>query len=272
MPLKGNLKDISITQVLNLVHVAQKTGTLTVERQNEKAYTAFLGGKLAFAQYGQEDSSLPAILYRAKKITASQYRVIQEKARSVSDKELGLLMVNANYISQQDILASLQMHCIAVINRLFTWAEGIFQFENDILPPDGKIPVRVNLENIIIEGTRRMKELEQLQDEIPSLDIALKFANRPGTNIKDKKLNVDEWKVISYISPRNSIKQIAAATKLSDLEIRRVVYTLLQAGLVELIRPEGAAIPVPIRPAIPNATHEEQTGLIHRLINRIRSI
>jgi len=272
MPLKGNLRDISITQVLNLVHVAQKTGTLVLERPTEKAYASFMGGKLAFAQYGQEDGGLPAVLYRAKKITASQYRVIQEKARNVNDKELGLLMVNANYISQQDILASLQAHCINVINKLFNWGDGLFRFENDLLPPDGKIAVRVNLENIIIEGTRRMKELEQLKDEIPSLDIAMKFANRPGTNIKDKKLNVDEWRVISYISPRNTIKQIANTTKMNDVQIRRIVFTLLQAGLVELIRPEGAPLPVQVRPPIPNATHEEQKGLINRLINRIRSI
>ncbi len=42
------------------------------------------------------------------------------------------------------------------------------------------------------------------------------------------------------INPRNTIQQIASATKMNDLEIRRIVYSLLQAGLVETIRIEGA--------------------------------
>ena len=31
MPLRGNLRDFSTTQLLNLVNLAKKTGTLTIE-------------------------------------------------------------------------------------------------------------------------------------------------------------------------------------------------------------------------------------------------
>ena len=45
--------------------------------------------------------------------------------------------------------------------------------------------------------------------------------------------------MVRYINPKNTIRQIARATKMSDLEIRKIVYGLLQAGLVELVRKEG---------------------------------
>jgi len=99
--------------------------------------------------------------------------------------------------------------------------------------------VRISLENLIIEGTRRMRELEQLQDEIPSLDMALKFIERPGTNLRNVNLSVEEWKVVSFINPKNTMRQIARAAKLNDLQMRRIVYSLLQAGLVEVIRPKA---------------------------------
>jgi hypothetical protein len=60
---------------------------------------------------------------------------------------------------------------------------------------------------------------------------------------------------------------------MNDLEIRRIVYSLLQAGLVEMVRQEGA--PVPPRAQItglPTADTDEQKSLVNRLINRIRSI
>jgi hypothetical protein len=184
-----------------------------------------------------------------------------------------LLLINANYISQQDILASLQTHFVAVVNRLFTWVEGLFRFENDLLPPEDKITVRINLENLIIEGSRKLREWEQLQDEIPSLDMALKFTERPGANIRNVNLSVDEWKVVSYINPRNTIRQIAKTTNKNDLEIRRIVYALLQAGLVEMIRPVGQTIPSPAgRFPLPAANKDEQKSLINRIISRIRTI
>jgi hypothetical protein len=274
MALKGNLRDFTITQLLNLINLAHKTGTLVVERPGEAAWVSFRDGKLAYAQMAREDDSLAGVLLQANKLTPSQHRVIKERAGNMSDKELGLLLINANYISQHDILASLQNHFVNVVNRLFTWVEGFFRFENEIIPPDGKITVRIGLENLIIEGSRRMRELEQLQDEIPSLDMALKFVDRPGANLRSLNLSMQEWKVVSYINPKNSIRQIARTTHLNDLEIRKIVYGLLQAGLVELIRPQGTQ-PLPLstaRQAAPQAKKDEQKSLINRIIQRIRSL
>jgi hypothetical protein len=276
MALKGNLRDFTITQLLNLINLARKVGTLIVDGPSETISVCFREGKLAYAQMGHEDNSLVTVLFKANKLSAAQHRALKERAGAMSDKELGLLLINANYISQQDIISSLQTHFINIVNQLFTWVEGSFRFENDVQPPDDKITVRVSLENIIIEGSRRLREWEQLQDEIPNLDMALKFAERPGTNIRNFNLSVEEWRVVSFINPKNSIRQIGRATKMSDLEIRRIIYALLQAGLVELIRPDNMPPPKPTTAAgrmpAQQVNTEEQKSLINRLINRIRSI
>jgi predicted DNA-binding transcriptional regulator len=275
MALKGNLRDFTISQLFNLINLARKTGTLIVESSNEKVTVSFREGKLAYARTGQEDNSLAAILYRAKKLSAAQYRTLKARTENLSDKELGLLLVNANYIDQQSILTSLQSHFVSIVSRLFTWVEGFFRFENDLLPPEDKITVRISLENIIIEGSRRLKELEQLQEEIPDLEMALKFADRPGANIRNFSLSVEEWRVVSYINPKNTIRQIARTVKMSDLEVRRIVYGLLQAGLVEVIRPEGVPLPAfqtPMHPLVSQPNTEVQRSLIHRIIKRIRSL
>lgn len=276
MALKGNLRDFTITQLLNLISLARKTGTLVLEGPAGSARVYFREGKLAHAQLGRENSGLVTVLYQANKLTVRQHRVIQERAADMSDKELGLLLINANYLTQQDVLSSLQNHFIGIVNKLFTWDDGYFRFENEVAPASGKITVRVNLENLIIEGARRMREWEQLQDEIPSLDMALKFTDRPGTNIRNVNLSVEEWRVVSYINPKNTMRQIAKTTKMSDLEIRRIVYGLIQAGLVNIIRPQGAQRPVQKPGRLPVSTiaasKEEGKSLINRIIGRIRSL
>ncbi len=272
MALRGNLRDFSITQLLNLINLANKTGTLVVEGPTEAARICFREGKLAYAQVGREDGGLAVVLYQAKKLSPGQFKSIQQRGGRISDKELGLLLINAGYFSRDDILNQLQQHFSDVVQRLFTWVEGIFHFENDMLPPPDRISVRLDLENLIIEGSRQMREWEQLQDEIPSLDMALKFTDRPGTNMRNVNLSVEEWRVVSYINPRNSMRQIASATKMNELEIRRIVYGLLQAGLVEVTRVQGAAQPVPSMRVFPTENKEEQKSLVNRLINRIRSL
>lgn len=271
MALNGNLKDFTVTQLLNLINLASKTGTLVIEGPGETAEVAFREGKLAYAMIGQNSGTLAAILHGAKKLSASQYRAIQQRAGHVNDKELGLLLINAGYLTQDDILQSLQMNFMEVVRQLFTWVEGFFRFENTKLPPDDRINVRLDLENLIIEGSRQLREWEQLQDEIPSLEMALKFTDRPGADLKNVNLSVEEWRVVSYITPKNKISQIAKTTKMDDMEIRRIVYGLIQAGLVEITKPEGVK-PALAQNMFPTQDKIEQKSLVNRLINRISNI
>ncbi len=277
MALQGNLQDFSVTQLLNLVNLANKSGALLIQAPNEGARLIFRQGKLAYAQLvseeGKKQGSLPSILHRAEKINDAQLNTLQTRASEMSDKELGLLLINSGYVSQQDILESLQSYFTGILQQLFTWVEGRFKFDPTQDVPESKIPVRIALEDMIMEGSRQLREWEQLNSEIPNLDMALAFTDRPGVNLKKVNLNVEEWRVVSYINPKNSIRQIAKATKMNDVEIRRIVYGLLQAGLVKLIRPQGAPTQIEgLQSAFPGKDREEQKSLVNRLIKRIRSI
>lgn len=277
MALQGNLQDFTVTQLLNLINLAGKSGALVLQAPNEEARLIFRQGKLAHAQLTSEadhkQGTLPSILHRSEKINDAQLNTLQTRAANMNDKELGLLLINSGYVSQQDILESLQSYYVAVMQQLFTWVEGRFRFEPNQDVPENNIPVRIALEDLIMEGSRQVREWEKLSSEIPNLDMALAFTDRPGVNLKKVNLNVEEWRVVSYINPKNSIRQIARATKMSDVEIRRIVYGLLQAGLVRLIRPVGAPSQLDgLQAAFPGKGRQEQKNLVARLMNRIRSI
>jgi hypothetical protein len=246
MALRGNLRDFTITQLLNLINLAQKSGTLVVDGPGEQAYVSFREGKLAYAKVGQDDGSLAAVLHKANKLTVNQYRAIVERAGKINDKELGLLLINAGYLSQEEILANLQSYFTDALRRLFTWVEGFFRFENEMMAPEDRINVRLDLENIIIEGSRQLP-------------------------MKNVNLSVEEWRVVSFINPKNSMKQIAQTNKMNDIEIRRIVYGLLQAGLVEIVRPEGMVVQQSPK-MFPTQDKEEQKSLVNKLIGRIRSL
>jgi hypothetical protein len=182
MALKGNLRDFSITQLLNLINLAQKTGMLVIEGPGETARISFRQGKLAYAQLNAADDGLAFILAQTRKISQTQYKLLKERTSQMTDKELGLLLINAGYLTQDAILTSLQTYFVGIVRRLFTWVEGYFRFEADTLPADGKISVRVDLENLIIEGSRgRMARgvLRQPQECHPP-DRPRRQDERPG--------------------------------------------------------------------------------------------
>ncbi len=271
MALKGNLREFSFAQLLNLINLAKKTGVLYIEGTNQHIELFFRDGKLAYALTGSNAIPLIKIMSRAKLIPSSMAASIGERYRNLTDKELGLYLINSGYLSQAQIFHGIESFLKEIIRVLFSWKEGAFHFEMGELPPEQVISVRMDLENIIIEGSRQLHELEDLKNEIPSLEMALKFSERPGMNIRSVNLNAEEWRVVSYVSPKNTIQQIAGAAKLNELQIRRVVYNLLQAGLVELVRPAGSVNPPGVR-TLPRRDPVEQKSMLNRVITRIKAI
>ncbi|MGD9406353.1 MAG: DUF4388 domain-containing protein, partial [Anaerolineae bacterium] len=189
--------------------------------------------------------------------------------------ELGMLLISAGQVTQPDIVSSIRADILDIVYGLFTWTNGLFHFEPNQLPSDDTITASINLENIILEGSRRVKEWEQLQDEVPDLGVALRFTDRPQAQLRNINLSVDEWRVISYINPRNSIKQIAQRIGMDDFQIRKIIYGLLQAGLVEVLEREGA--PVARQPSTAMETvigrpPAVKRSVIRKLIDRIKRL
>jgi hypothetical protein len=283
MALKGKLEDFGITQLLNLINLARKTGTLYLEGAEKDAHLCFREGKLIYASMAGVDDGLPAVLQRAGVFTAEHVKMIRENMAGKSDQDIAKVLITSGRLKQQVVLGHLREHTLGLVYQVFSWNRGAFRFEASELPIQGRITSTIALENVIMEGNRRLKEWELLRDELPNLDVALKFAERPTTPLRDINLSVEEWRVISFINPRNTIRQVAQYNNMDELQIRKIVYSLLQAGLVEMVRParstdaapvtpksEGAAPPTTVQPEMHRPAVKR--GIIQKLIRRIREL
>ena len=282
MALKGRLEDFGITQLLNLINLARKTGTLYLQGPEKNAYLCFHEGKLIYAVMDGAEDSFTAILQQSGVFTADQVRMIETNMPGKTDREIAQVLITSGRLQQQKVVKSMKEHILNLVYQVFSWNSGTFRFEPSKLPVQGKITVPIALENVIMEGSRRLKEWERLQDELPDLDVSLKFAERPTTPLRDINLSVEEWRVISFINPRNTIRQIAQNNNMDELQIRKIVYSLLQAGIVEIIKPpRPKATPGVTRPTRAGAAAAKRAemrrpavkrGIVQKLIHRIREL
>jgi len=286
MALKGKLEDFGITQLLNLINLARKTGTLYLDGSEQKAYLCFREGKLVYASMAGADDYLPVILQRAGIFTEDHVRMIKMNMPGKPDQDIAKVLITSGHFKQQVLLQHVREHILGLVYQVFSWNQGAFRFEPSELPVQGRITTSIALENVIMEGSRRLKEWELLSDELPDLGISLKFAERPTTPLRDINLSVEEWRVISFVNPRNTIRQIASYNNMDEVQIRRIVYSLLQAGLVEIVhRPRSLSAPAAAqatasgKAAKPDPQAEPQIrrpavkrGIIQRLIRRIREL
>jgi len=292
MPLQGNIRDFSTTQLLNLVNLSRRTGTLTIfesvptgemdamknERMapgDERAQVAFSKGKLVYAVLSGQDNSLVAVLNKAGKITNEQARILRERAKNTTDKALAMRLIGARYVSQADIISCVKQHILEVVYNLMVWSDGPFRFDDGQMPASDRILVPIELENVIIEGARRIKKDAEINRVIPNLDVSLRFPENPKEKFAGVHLSVDEWKVVSYVSPKNKLRQIMKALNMSEMEIKRVVFGLYQADLVRIVQPtaavDAAAARTPTRRQQRRQSQPDRK-VIDKLIDKLKSI
>lgn len=274
MALKGNLRDFTTTQLLNLVNLARKTGKLTLDGKDQNALLFFKEGRLIHASMNTEEGHLAAMLYKVGKLTDDQVRSAVKQGNS--DRIIGKYLMETRMVSRDDIVQGVKEYMLGIVRDFSSWDDGSFIFEQNLLPSKDRITVPLNLDNVILELARLLEQDKHLQDELPDLSsIALKITDKP---LRDVKLTQDDWRVISHIHPRNTVKQIAQNNNMDEFQIRKIVYGMLQAGIVEIIRPEGME---PRRPKTPvtragrriaNQSPAEKRSVVTKLIDRIKRI
>lgn len=243
MALVGNLRDFGLSEFLYLVDRGYKTGRLTLQKPGDRAELYFQTGKLVYANHFNQEERLGDMLVRMGRITQEQCNIaLRIQHTQEPNKPLGMILINRGMVSSEEINKSVRMQIEEITYSLFGWSDGDFRFEPDVNPPPESIIIPLSIENIIMEGTRRIDEWTRIRDKIPSLDVIVRFSDQPYERAKSVNLTQDEWRIFARINGAATIRQIAAQTGLGEFEAARIIYGFLAAGLVILMRAAPSSV------------------------------
>lgn len=291
MALVGNLRDFGLSEFLYLVDRGYKTGRLTLQKPGDRAELYFQKGKLVYATHFNQEERLGDMLVRMGRITQEQCAIaLRVQHTQEPNKPLGAILVSRNMVTYEEITKCVRVQIEEVTYSLFSWNEGDFRFEPDVSPPPESVTIPLSIENIIMEGTRRIDEWARIKDKIPNLDVIVRFSDQPHEKAKGVNLTQDEWRIFARINGVSTIRDIAKQTNLGEFEAARIIYGFLSAGLIVLMKPapgrpnspiisprtdggrpvsgEGADASDPSRREVPS-TRQPTKGLIRRIIDAI---
>ncbi|MBN2848156.1 MAG: DUF4388 domain-containing protein [Coriobacteriia bacterium] len=236
MALRGNLKDFSLPDVFQLVQLSRKTGVLRIAGPEAEGSIWFRDGDVFFAQSDWRRDQLGERLVRGQRITpAALARALEIREAEPDDgRRLGQILVDEGYITHQVLESFVQEQIQDTIFDLMRWDEGDFDFEvlPDVVHED--IGLSVSVENIVMEGSRRLEEWNRIKKKVPSTDMVFKMATAPGEGTFEISLKPIEWNLLLLIDGTRTVSELAHATRRTDFEVARVIYGLFSAGLLEV--------------------------------------
>lgn len=240
MALRGNLKDFSLPDVFQLIQLSKKTGVLRIKRADAEGSIWFRDGEVFFAQSDWNREPLGQRLVNAGRITPSALaKAIEIRSREPEGgRRLGQILVDEGYITQPVLEAFVQEQIQDTIFDLMRWDEGEFDFE--ILPEvvDEDIGLSVSIENIVMEGSRRIEEWNRIKKKVPSMDMVFKMATAPGEGTFEISLKPSEWNLLLLTDGTRTVAELARDLGKTDFEVARIIYGLFSAGLLEVASDE----------------------------------
>lgn len=235
MALRGNLKDFSLPDVFQLVQLSGKTGVLRIVRPDAEGSIWFRDGEVFFAQSNWRHELLGDRLVSAQRITpAALERALEMHKAEGGERRLGEILVSEGYITQHVLETFVQEQIQDTIFDIMRWDEGDFDFEvlPEVLHED--IGLSVSVENIVMEGSRRLEEWNRIKKKVPSADMVFKMATAPGEGTFEISLKPVEWNLLLLIDGTRSVRELAEEVRSTDFEVARVIYGLFSAGLLEV--------------------------------------
>jgi hypothetical protein len=230
--LRGSLASFRMPDVLTFVSSAKKSGTLTLTSGASEAIVYFENGAVIFAGSNQETLRLGAVLLRRKHISTEQRDAIDSLMKAEGGR-FGQLAVQQGILTEEQLRDFLKVQVSEIIYDCFVWPAGDFAFLDGATVPPYAVTISVDLANLIMEGARRIEELEECERLLPDSGVVFRVVSNPDA--EKITLTLDEWRILFLINGRRSLGDLVDDANDSPLNVYRVVYGLFGNKLIESV-------------------------------------
>jgi tetratricopeptide (TPR) repeat protein len=169
IPSSGSLKNFNLQQILLNLNNKEKNGILTVEDGHVEKRIYIEKGDVVFAESSQIDDRLGERLVKTHRITSEQRDESLERSRK-EQKLHGKTLLDLGYLLPKNLFIELKNQISEIIYSLFSWDEGNFIFQEKSSFSD-IIGVRINIERLVQEGSKRRDKVKMEEEESFSLEI-----------------------------------------------------------------------------------------------------
>jgi len=152
MSLDGYLEDLSVCDILQILSLSKKTGTLLLKSQCDEGSISFSEGQVIRAFSSCFPEGLGQLLCYADVITQEQVDSALSHQKSLADhKPLGQLLVEMFKVPTELIEQAVQTQIEKIVFSFFSWKEGSFTFRMEKLQSFGSALVNP-LDFMLLKG------------------------------------------------------------------------------------------------------------------------
>jgi hypothetical protein len=235
LALEGRIEDFSVTEIIQVIAMGRKTGTLVIEGAREQISVYFLEGKAVYANPVQHREHLGDILVRYGVVTPGNIDEALARQQELNGRgesvRIGSILVSMGALTNEQLSKCVTEQIKESIYLIMAEKSGTFKFlpDLDVSPQD--IVIGLDIEETILEGTRLVDEWGMIREKLVNFDDVYVFDGKLPDG-EPVRLTVDEWRILSLLEEGRSINDVMEIAELGRLEVCKIIFDFICFGLV----------------------------------------
>jgi hypothetical protein len=226
-PLRGSLSETPFPKVLAAVWKKGSTGTLHVRLGAETRSFVFRNGSLAVARPHFEEKDFLKSLLTSGTLDLISLSRVEDYAEAHDVSSLRALL-EIPFFGAGEVWKLLESYVTNEALRLFSEQDGEYDFEPGT--PSGPVLLGgISIPALILEGTRRIKNLEAIAPHLPAETEFVQ--GRPPGSLDSLSLAPHETYLLRSLDRGMTVSDLLAESELGRMETQRALFALLCLGL-----------------------------------------
>ncbi len=234
MAIRGNLREASLADVLQLLALGQKTGSLSIAREGSFGTVRFSGGRIVHAELVNRRDGLGDRLVRIGAITADDLARVTAATQPQDDRELARAMLGQGGVDRDVLLGEYRTHVEEAVYHLFSWSLGSFTFEPEADDDPESALLSVSADSLLLEAARRVDEWTQIAKKVPSLDLIFEL-DGPRLAQRETPLSAIQERILPLLNGTQDLTTVIERSGLGEFAVGKAVFGLLTAGYAQRV-------------------------------------
>jgi hypothetical protein len=225
--LSGSIEGFGIADLFSLLNMSRRSGMLLLVSEQARKSIHFRRGEIVFAGSNLPGDRLGQVLYRTGKL--SREGLAEAEQHLEPGKRFGQVLLERRLLDSGVLLWGVKHQIEEIVYSVFRWTQGsFFFFDGELADPD-LAQLAIDTNNVLMEGYQRVDELGLIRQHIRGQGTVL----RPTGHKPDAQLPERLARVLGLVDGRSTVEEIVRATGWGEFNTFKVLYKLLQAGLVQ---------------------------------------
>ncbi|HEX9021839.1 MAG TPA: DUF4388 domain-containing protein [Nitrospirota bacterium] len=230
--IQGNLATVRIVEVMQMLGLQRQTGRLTIKRGEDGVEVYFKDGAVILASGNGNGgaSAVEVLLKRSCRLGDESLRQVLRIA-GMTSQPIDCVLAQEKLLDQRTFAECVRRHTESAVYKTMAWKDGRFFFEK-VAPPAfaGAAPLKVD--ELLLEGARRVDEWTLIQQKIPDLSVVFEPLLGNAEELAARGMSEIDAKVFSLINGRRTIQEIIDLLALGEFDVVKSVFILYSVNLI----------------------------------------